>query len=280
MNQEEQWHEVTVELEEDAWEDLAPLLFAAGAQGTWVQDLDSERVRAVAYFNGWDRNLEEHIRSLCEGRHIQISLSESKDFVLEFQKQWTAFTIAPDVWVVPSWERAHFSTTKPTEVVLYLDPGTAFGTGHHETTSLCARALVALSEQLQDKRVWDLGTGTGILGMLAVKLGAKEAYLTDIDPKACRMAKENAMNNGLLQQVHVQERIPDGQFDCVVANILSEPLMDMAPIVVEHLQSGGVLLLSGILRHQADDVVSAYRAQGLKYLHSHHDGEWTLLAFR
>lgn len=185
--------------------------------------------------------------------------------------------------VCPTWEEPN-----PLEgdILIRLDPGMAFGTGHHETTRLCMEWLetwAAGQGDVSSRRVLDVGTGSGILAMCSVLLGVREAVGVDNDPEAVQVARENVDLNGLADKI----RLFDGsasdmgdRFDAVVANIQSNPLIEMAPVMVTRLAEAGAMALSGILIEQKEDVRAAYEAQGLRLTSEKHSGEWCLLEFR
>jgi ribosomal protein L11 methyltransferase len=181
--------------------------------------------------------------------------------------------------VRPSWIAA---APPPGMAEIVLDPGMAFGTGTHPTTSLCLAALSDLLAARPGARVLDVGTGSGLLAIAARKLGAAEVAGNDNDPVAVRVARENAALNGV--ELDLNERGVGGQrgpFDLVLANILANTLVDLAPALAAQLAPGGVVLLSGILTPQEEEVRAAYLAAGLAPLPGgdRRDGEWSLLAF-
>jgi ribosomal protein L11 methyltransferase len=159
------------------------------------------------------------------------------------------------LWVCPDGQLPN----GPAEAILALDPGLAFGTGTHPTTALC---LEWLDGGIQGgERVLDYGCGSGILALAAVQLGAREATAFDIDPQALLATRENAAKNGLADRIAVAEYASDivGRFDIVLANILSGPLIGLAPGLAPKARVGGALLLAGMLARQADEVAQAYR---------------------
>jgi ribosomal protein L11 methyltransferase len=162
-----------------------------------------------------------------------------------------------------------------------LDPGMAFGTGTHPTTALCLAALDAFLRERPGASVFDVGTGSGLLAIAAAKLGAGRVVGSDDDPVALRVARENAERNGVeieLSQAGVGQ--VRGPFDLVVANILANTLVALAPQVAAQVAPGGTLFLSGILAQQQGEVRAAYRARGLRPAQGRREGEWSLLALR
>ena len=184
------------------------------------------------------------------------------------------------VRVRPSWIDA---PPPPGSVEVVLDPGMAFGTGTHPTTSLCLAALSDLLAARPGVTVLDVGTGSGLLAIAAHKLGARRVAASDNDPVAVEVARENATRNGAaleLTGAAVDEIA--GTFDVVVANILANVLVELAPALAARVAPGGVLLLSGILGPQEEEVRRAHVEAGLQPLGDgdRRDGEWSLLALR
>lgn len=178
-----------------------------------------------------------------------------EDWVRLTQSQFDPIEISARLWIVPSW---HEPQAIDDRINLVLDPGLAFGTGSHPTTALCLCWLSGFP--LQGLSVLDYGCGSGILGIAALKLGAKEAIGVDIDPQAVDSTAYNASNNG----VEMPCGLPDfplakRQFPVVVANILSNPLKVLAPSLCSHVEAGGQLVLSGVLARQAEEVIEHYR---------------------
>ena len=185
--------------------------------------------------------------------------------------------------VLPSWLKDEQWEAQP----ILIEPKMAFGTGHHQTTALCLGALDRLATEGvlgAGKSFLDLGTGSGILGIAAAKLGLCGLGY-DIDPVAIDNARENAALNQVEAQLELGvgsiDAIPqEPRFDCILANILANPLIDMAEEICLRLARPGVLILSGILAEQADRVVAAYAALGLDNPEISLSGEWALLVFR
>ncbi|MCC1496599.1 50S ribosomal protein L11 methyltransferase [Alcanivorax sp. 1008] len=158
------------------------------------------------------------------------------------------------LWIVPSWSEA----PDPQAINIKLDPGLAFGTGTHETTSLCLSWLD--SANVANKQVLDFGCGSGILAIAALLLGAESAVGCDLDPQALLATNDNAAANGVDGKLrcYLPEAMPAGDYDLVLANILAGPLVELAPLLTGYCRSGGNLLLSGILADQAESVMAAY----------------------
>jgi ribosomal protein L11 methyltransferase len=182
---------------------------------------------------------------------------DDADWVRLTQSQFEPIHIGKNIWVVPSWHAA----PDPGALVLELDPGLAFGTGSHPTTRLCMEWLEA--HPAPGKTVLDYGCGSGILAMVARKLGAGQVTGVDIDPQAIESARANAERNGCEIDFYVPDAFSASshgsqRFDTVVANILSSPLKLMAPMLSGRVAPGGHLVLSGVLERQAEEVAAAY----------------------
>ncbi|WP_457808184.1 50S ribosomal protein L11 methyltransferase [Kushneria sp. EE4] len=195
---------------------------------------------------------------------IEYEVLEDRDWSREWMDGFEPMKMGQRLWIVPSW----LDAPEPDAVNLLLDPGLAFGTGTHPTTALCLQWLdeLAVAGELAHKRLIDIGCGSGILAIAALKLGATHAVGTDIDPQALLASRDNAGRNEIAEQdfdLHLPEQAPDERFDVVVANILAGPLVELAPMIAGHVAPNGRLALSGILSHQAQDILDAYRDQGL-----------------
>ncbi len=176
-----------------------------------------------------------------------------QDWVRLTQSQFDPIPISPRLWIVPTWHIAPDSRA----INLKLDPGLAFGTGSHPTTRLCLRWLddhLAGGETLLD-----YGCGSGILAIAAVKLGAARVDGVDIDAQAVTASRDNAALNEVAARFCLPGELAPGQYDIVVANILTNPLKGMAPLLAGRVRAGGRLVLSGILAEQADEVMAVYR---------------------
>ncbi|ERS82379.1 50S ribosomal protein L11 methyltransferase [Halomonas sp. PBN3] len=196
---------------------------------------------------------------------IEVELLTDRDWEREWMEDFQPLQMGQRLWIVPSWH----APPEPGAVNLHLDPGLAFGTGTHPTTALCLAWLdgLAVSEALDGQAVLDVGTGSGILAIAALRLGAARAVGTDIDPQALTASRDNAERNEVAEaalRLCYPEQLDDAEaFPIVVANILAGPLVELAPMIAGHVAPGGRLALSGILEAQAEAVLEAYREQGL-----------------
>lgn len=192
---------------------------------------------------------------LCSGFHHKIEQLEDKDWEREWMDNFHPMRFGNRLWICPSWR----DIPDENAVNVMLDPGLAFGTGTHPTTSLCLTWLDGLD--LKGKTVIDFGCGSGILAIAALKLGASSAIGIDIDPQAIQASRDNAQRNGVSDrlELYLPHQQPAGmKADVVVANILAGPLRELAPLISILPVSGGKLGLSGILASQAESVCSAY----------------------
>lgn len=176
-----------------------------------------------------------------------------QDWVRLTQAQFAPVAITPDFWIVPTWH------TPPAQArhIIRLDPGLAFGTGTHPTTSMCLRWIANHAQPLG--RVLDYGCGSGILAIAAAMFGATSVDALDIDPAAVKSADDNAQANGVQIECGTPE-IASGQYQTVLANILATPLKVLAPLLCSRVGDGGHLVLAGILERQTDELTEAYAA--------------------
>ncbi len=204
---------------------------------------------------------------------------EGDDWLEIWRKHFRPLHIGASVVIVPEWIDYD---KEDGEVIIKLDSNMAFGTGEHETTSMC---LKLLQDYLKEGDVCiDVGCGSGILGIAAVKLGAKLAYLTDIDDIAVKSAKHNCLNNSVSAKAVVahSDLLNDAEIkgDIMLANITGEILCRLAPSIPKNLKNGGTLILSGIIESRLDMVIKAFTAQNLKLEKKVKEGEWFALSFK
>ncbi|MCI8923902.1 MAG: 50S ribosomal protein L11 methyltransferase [Lachnospiraceae bacterium] len=212
---------------------------------------------------------------------VEIAETEDVDWINNWKQYFHQFTI-DDVLVIPSWEEVE--QCDQDKIILHIDPGTAFGTGMHDTTQLCIRQL---RKYITPETVLlDVGTGSGILAILSLMFGAKKAVGTDLDPCSREAVRENMEANGIaladfqmmigniITEKEVQDRVGYGCYDIVVANILAEVLVSLTPVIVSQLKKGGIYITSGIIDDKEDTVREAVEAAGLEILEVTYQGEW------
>lgn len=277
------WTEIVIEIARDHAEALSDALMEVGALSVSVEDADEGTDQERPLFGepgmepteaAWDHsrvvaltNEDDDQAAIVAAAAEQIKLAtlpkfttrkvEEQDWVRLTQSQFAPIHIGKNIWVVPSWHEA----PDPDGLILELDPGLAFGTGSHPTTRLCMEWLEA--NPAPGKTVLDYGCGSGILAMVAKKVGAGEVVGVDIDPQAIESAADNAERNKceieyFLPDTFAQSKHAEQKFDIVVANILSSPLKLMAPMLSGRVAPGGALILSGVLARQAEEVAAAY----------------------
>jgi ribosomal protein L11 methyltransferase len=300
------WRRLHIDCDTAVADSIAALLLQAGALGLETEDDETRAVPGRAHVpqgrslltgtfsNAVDvevnvgKKLQPFFQHVPKARDATFEWTDlfAEDWTAVFKSYWHPFRLSPHTWIVPSWERASFSLERvgdgPPVVALHLDPGMAFGTGQHETTALCARAIEEMHAQgVKVRKLLDVGTGTGILCILALKLGAAAAKGTDIDPVAVKAAIDNARDNQVRSFV-ANDDLPDADgavFDVVIANILAGTLIDMKVQILGALARGGRLFLSGILAEQAPAVVRSYASDELKHVQTVERGEWVRIDF-
>lgn len=218
---------------------------------------------------------------------IEESQTEDVDWVNNWKQYFHQFYV-DDVLIIPSWEEV-----KPEDqdkMIIHIDPGTAFGTGMHETTQLCIRQIRKYVKP--DSIILDVGCGSGILGMLALKFGAKYAVGTDLDPCAITATHENMEVNGvnkdqyevmignIIDDKEVQDKVGYEKYDIVVANILADVLVPLTPVVINQMKKGAIYITSGIIDDKEETVVEAVKAAGLEVLEVTYQGEWVSVTAR
>jgi ribosomal protein L11 methyltransferase len=264
--------------ESDASDEASAELFELGALGVEERDQTTlvkgapGKVTLVASFASHDeaRAAIAALRAEWSPRLVEVVGDAWRD---EWKKHFHPFEVCEGVVIQPPWEAYE---KKGDEVVLELEPGRAFGTGLHETTSLCAEALRSM--RLAGLAVLDVGCGSGILSLVALSLGAARARAIDVDPEAADVARENAARNAMTDRVEADTTdVAElaGTWPVVLANIEARVLVPMAGALAERVNPGGKLVLSGILASQKDDVARAYAS--LRLVEVRAKGEWVAL---
>ncbi|GLI37881.1 50S ribosomal protein L11 methyltransferase [Geobacter hydrogenophilus] len=292
------WAEVACEVPAAMVDLLADFLVELSGNGVSIDNLeldtfsldtmDEAPVKTVrAYFTPDDelegkldaliRFIQEHAPAYGDAAPAPptVTTIREEDWATGWRQHFAPTRIGRKLVIKPTWEP--FSP-EPGDLVIELDPGMAFGTGTHPTTRLCLEALEKLGTAGD---VLDVGTGSGILAMAAVKLGAQRVVGTDIDPDAVAVARENCAMNGVTAEL-VTTPLADipGQFAVVLANILAEDLVRMAADLTAKVAPGGFLILSGILVERESYVIDGFASTGLTLAETTREGEWSCLLYR
>lgn len=314
------WNKYTLKTRTEAEDLISSMMQDAGIEGIEIEDKVplSQREKeqmfvdilpegpaddGVAYISFYlepDTDQEEMLDKVREGLKeiagwgvdigeatIQASETEDKDWINNWKEFFHQFYV-DDILIKPSWEEV-----KPEDrekLLIQIDPGTAFGTGMHETTQLCIRQLRKFLTP--ETELLDVGTGSGILSIISLKLGAKHAVGTDLDPCAVEAVRENMEVNGIdpasfemmigniITEKEIQDRVGYECYDIVVANILAEVLVPLTPVILSQLKPGGVYITSGIIDDKEDLVVETVKQCGLTVLEVTHQGEWVSVTAR
>lgn len=306
------WTEIIIKTTEEAYDAICEMLNNIGAGGVAIEDpndirrelqkpntLDyaddkfmeslGEEVTLKAYFNEY-KSKDELIQIIKEKLtfisqflpigegFIGFADVDEEDWATSWKKYYKPVQIANNIIIKPSWEEyLHIDG----EIIIELDPGMAFGTGTHETTKMCAELLEKYVKE--DFLVLDVGCGSGILSIIAAKLGASEVYAVDIDEVAVRVANENNelnhTNTIVTTSVGIIDNVPVQKYDIVVANIIASVIVDIAVQVPEYLNESGLFLTSGIIKERKEEVIEAYIAHGFKLIDDKELGEWVAMVF-
>lgn len=313
------WHKFTLKTRTEAEDIVISSLADAGVEGVEIEDKvplseadkkqmfvdilpDGPADDGIAYLNFYleeDADKEavlarvreelEDLRSFVdigEGT-ITESQTEDKDWINNWKQYFHQFYV-DDILIIPSWEEV--KDEDKDKLIIHIDPGTAFGTGMHETTQLCMRQLKKYVTP--DTELLDVGTGSGILSIAALKLGARHAVGTDLDPCAITAAKENleaneipegameVMIGNIIDDKSVQDAVGYGKYDIVAANILADVLVPLTPVITSQLKSGGIYITSGIIDEKEETVVEAVKAAGLEVVEVTHQNDWVSVTAR
>ena len=282
--------QLRLQTQAESAEDIEALLFSCGAVSVSLEDAADEPILEPSigdhplwskiFIQGHfitDEGVQLACKALENNPHIeqQIVLKQiqEQDWQANFQQQFSAKQFGP-LWIYPSWEQ----NPAPDGLTLQLDPGLAFGTGHHATTSLCLNWLGAAS--LQDQTIIDFGCGSGILALAAHRIGAKHVYAVDIDPQALIATRENIDSNNLNQEMFTVGNVDcltNISSDIIIANILAAPLLELRDTFFQRLKPHGTLVISGILQTQID-IISQHYAAYFQVQQTFLQEEWACVA--
>lgn len=254
----------------------------------FVEESDENPVDTDEIVANINRELDDlrNFMDIGEGT-IMVSETEDIDWINNWKQFFHQFYI-DDLLVIPSWEEVRPEDRD--KKILHIDPGTAFGTGMHETTQLCIRQLK--KHITPETELLDVGTGSGILAIVSLMYGIRHAVGTDLDPCAAEAVRENMEANqiaperfgmmigNIITDKAVQDWVGYGKYDIVVANILADVLVPLTPVIVNQLRPGGVYITSGIIDNKEQTVCDAVEAAGLEVIEVTYQGEWVSVTAR
>lgn len=313
------WNRFTIKTKTEAEDVIISALADVGVEGVEIQDkqplteTDKEQMfvdimpegpadDGIAYLNFYlEEDTEtapvlERVRAVLEEVRgymdigegtITESQTEDKDWINNWKEYFHQFYV-DDILIVPSWEEV--KEEDKDKMILHIDPGTAFGTGMHETTQLVIRQLKKFVTK--DTQMLDVGTGSGILGIVALKLGAAHIVGTDLDPCAIPAVADNKEANdikdetfdmligNIIDDKEVQDTVGYEKYDIVTANILADVLVPLTPVIVNQMKKGAYYITSGILDVKEEVVVKAVKDAGLQLVEVTHQGEWVSVTAR
>jgi ribosomal protein L11 methyltransferase len=279
------WHAVEVVADAELADAVGAFLLERGAPGLQTEER-GDAVAVTAHFEAplVENDLEEFFDELADifpdaaRPTARYSTIEETQWAENWKTHFPPLAIGERLFVHPPW----VTEVPAGRVAVELDPGMAFGTGQHGSTRGCLAALEALVTPAAAPRLLDLGTGSGILAIAAVKLGARAALAVDIDPLACEIAAVNAAANGVAAHIEVAPRLaaPRGDFDIVVANLFSGMLIGYAADIARRLSPGGHAIGAGLLSAEAQDVAAAWAEAGMEKVREYEIEGWTTLVFR
>ena len=278
---------LTVQDKEQMFVDILPDIAEDDGEAylTFYLDVDEDHTELLAQIRQELEDMREYLNvGACT---IEESQTEDIDWVNNWKQYFHQFYI-DDILVIPSWEEV--KEEDKGRMIVHIDPGTAFGTGAHETTQLCIRAVKKYVTK--DSEILDVGCGSGILGMIALMLGAKHSVGTDLDPCAITATHENMEVNGIskdryevmigniIDDKEIRDKVGYEKYDIVLANILADVLVPLTPVIVNQMKRGAVYITSGIIDNKEETVVEAVKAAGLEVLEVNYQGEWVSVVAR
>lgn len=275
------WISVSLRVKPELADILGEALVARGSAGVW----ETEPGWVTAYFpatadpRAVKALLEEMSVSFGQGDCV-ISPVSDQDWIATWKASVVPLRVTPRLTIVPSWWQYQ---AEPGEHVVVLDPGMAFGTGHHETTRMCLELLDERMQQANPPAVLDLGTGSGILAIAAARLGAKGVVASDIDPEARSVALDNVARNqvgSIVRVIDAENGWKSGPFEVIVANLTAENIRDLMPKISEALAVDGDAILSGILQSREALVTEALGPVALVAQARRECGEWVAMRVR
>ncbi len=285
------WIRISVKTSRESEEAISNLLMEMGSGGVHIEDENSisDEIAVTAYFPPDDMigervskitRLLENMRQMnmnMGSKRISLESVDEQDWVERWKEFFKPLPIGRRILVSPSWEDVSEFASR--DILIRIDPGMAFGTGGHSTTLLC---LELLEDVLKGgEKVADVGTGSGILSIAAIKLGARAVTAIDVDEKATVIAKENSQRNGVSDRICVVcgelLNTVDGEYDVIVSNICSKVLSSMIPDFKSYLSVDGKLILSGILKREVSEIHNQLKSNGLMVLETRFDEEWAAI---
>ena len=284
------WHAIELEIARVAETPAASQLWAAGTTGIEVSEDSPESITLRAYFDlppDAEKLRAQIVRALrlCDLpeaalRELRPMTVEDQDWLAEWKKGYEPVPIGKRLLITPSWKRDEVKADD--RLMIQIDPGMAFGTGTHETTRGC---LELLEKYWQGGALLDVGTGTGILAMAAIKLSPGSRVVgIDIDPEAITVAQENAEINGVADDLELEvnklSSFHGQDFDAVLANLTADVIVPLAADFAKVIKPQGTLIVSGVLREQAEEVRAALGEHGFEVIEAKPDNEWITLALR
>lgn len=307
------WTEIKIKTTEEAYDSISDMLTTIGAGGVAIEDPNDIK-KEIEKSGSLDYADDEFLNSLGEDVIIKAYFSENynkpelvelikekinfisnflnvgqgydgynevddEDWATAWKKYYKPIHLSERIVIKPSWEDYEKSFD---DIVIELDPGMAFGTGTHETTRLCAQYLEKYVNK--DDTLLDIGCGTGILSIIAAKLGANNITAIDIDEVAVRVTKENCKINKveelITSKTAVLSDINRNKYDLIVANIIANVIIDISSLIPYYLKAGGYLITSGIIKERKNEVIETYLNMGFTYELSQEMGEWVAIVFK